>query len=127
MRLSTTLRRRSGNVGKRPVDALVGGTSVSEASAAVQTDGVVLRGSHVLEVKALLCSACKLGECERISAFVVLTGARQLDGDTAVSHGVPLLAVRGVGALVNGDVRHVLPVGYSIRRIRLNGFRVWSL
>lgn len=48
-----TILRSRRDVDKRPVDALVSGTCVSETCARVKTDGIVLGGSHVHEINAL--------------------------------------------------------------------------
>lgn len=47
--------RSLGGGGNRPVDALVGGAGIAQACASVQANGVVVRGSHHLEIEALLC------------------------------------------------------------------------
>lgn len=84
-----TLRSRS-SINKRPVDALVRSAGVPQPSTIIQTDWVVFRGPQVLEVNALLW-------------------ARQLEGDPPISHDVPFLPVRGVGAVRNGDAGHISP------------------
>jgi len=65
---------RSGSVDKRPVDALILRTSVSEAGARVQADRVVLGRAHVLQIDALLCLDVSVSPCRQASKLSHIRG-----------------------------------------------------
>jgi hypothetical protein len=95
------------NVDQRPVDALVCCAGVSKARASIQTDGVVGRRAHVLQIDALFCKG--LVDADRRGMEARTRRRRQVKSDSTISHDVPILPISCIGAVVHGDVGHILP------------------